>query len=134
MIHEELLLPNISNIMIICKLVDHRNKEYYTKVFRKMMDGSLTKWEIFPWDKEAELKVQRYLEYGNISPENLVYKPTGGSNEVEKTALGTMVRECEVRFEKINGCYIEGHCYLCWGRSRMRKGTPSVAEEGSQRY
>lgn len=44
MIHEELLLPNISDIMMkrIYKLLDYRNRTYYTKVFRKMVDGRLT--------------------------------------------------------------------------------------------
>ncbi|CUM54305.1 unnamed protein product [Debaryomyces tyrocola] len=98
------------------KLVDYRNRE--------LMDGCLTKREIFPWNKEAEVKIQQYLEYGNISPENLVYKSTGGSNEIDKAALVKMVRECEFRFSQTNGCYIKGHCHQCWGRSSHEKRDP----------
>ena len=94
------------------------------KVFRKLMDGSLTKQEIFPWNIGAEVKIQQYLEHGNISPENLVYKPTGGSNGIDKAALVTMVRECELRFSQSNGCYIKGHCYRCWGRLNHNKRDP----------
>lgn len=108
----------------ILRLVDYRNREYYVKVFRKLMDGSLTKQEIFPWNIGAEVKIQQYLEHGNISPENLVYKPTGGSNGIDKAALVTMVRECELRFSQSNGCYIKGHCYRCWGRLNHNKRDP----------
>ena len=126
MLQEELLLPIISDIMIgrISKLLDDRNREYQIKVFRKLMDGSLTKREFFPWKKESKAKFQQYLEKGHITPEDLVYRPRGGCNEINWVAMARLVKDSAFRFQETNGDYIKGNCYGCWGRFNHKKGDP----------
>ena len=126
MLQEELLLPMISDIMIgrISKLLDDRNREYQIKVFRKLMDGSLTKREFFPWKKEPKAKFQQYLEKGHITPEDLVYRPRGGCNEINWVSMARLVKDSAFRFQETNGDYIKGNCYGCWGRFNHKKGDP----------
>ena len=128
MLQEELLLPIISDIMIgrITKSLDDRNREYQIKVFRKLTDGSLTKREFFPRKKESKAKFQQYLEKGHITPEDLVYRPRGGCNEINWVAMARLVKDSAFRFQETNGDYIKGNCYGCWGRFNHKKGRSSM--------
>ena len=117
----------ISDIMIgrISKLLDDRNREYQIKVFRKLMDGSLTKREFFPWKERAKGQVPAVSrERPYHTPEDLVYRPRGGCNEINWVSMARLVKDSAFRFQETNGDYIKGNCYGCWGRFNHKKGDP----------
>lgn len=88
-------------------------QEYNMKVFKKMMDGSLTRMAIMPWKWDAIQKVNGYLESGVVRPVDLVYKPGGRSQKINEVAIKNMVKECLFWFREVNGDCIKGYCYGC---------------------
>lgn len=66
---------------------------------------------------------------GQIAPEDLVYQPRGGSNEVNQVAMARMVKDSAFRFQETNGDYIKGNCYGYWEGLIILRGILDAVKE-----